>query len=182
MIIPGNLYLIGPMGSGKTSVGKQLAALTNKTFIDSDAEIEQQTGVNIAWIFEKEQEAGFRKREAAVIAELTQQKNLIISTGGGSILSATTRQRLKATGTIIFLKVSLNTQLERINRRKGTRPLIQGSNPREKLAAINKEREEIYAALADITIETDHLNAKEVAQTILTALTERLGTSDLKDC
>ena len=161
-----NIYLIGPMGSGKSSVGKQLEKLTGAHYIDSDAEIEKRTGVSIAWIFEKEKEAGFRKRENEIIAELTQQKNIILSTGGGSILSTENRAYLKSTGIIIYLKVSLDEQFNRINRRKGTRPLLNYPNPKEKLKAINQSRETIYCSVADFIIDTDGKTPYEVAKTI----------------
>ena len=166
-MIKKNIYLIGPMGAGKTSVGKQLAALTGAKFIDSDNEIERRTGVSIAWIFEKEKEAGFRKRETEIIKELTEKNNIILSTGGGSILAETNREYLKSTGFIVYLKVSLDIQFERTNRRKGARPLLNESNPKEKLEVLNKNREPIYITLADLTINTDHCSPQQVAKTIL---------------
>lgn len=158
------------MGSGKSSVGKELEKLTGATFIDSDAEIEQRTGVSIAWIFEKEKEEGFRKRESEIIAELTQRNNIIMGTGGGSILCEKNRQYLKSTGVIIYLNVSLDIQLERTRRRKGTRPLLNTPNPKEKLDALNKSRESIYKNLADFTINTDGKTPSEVAKFILKQL------------
>lgn len=166
---PNNIYLIGPMGSGKSTVGKQLASLLNTTFIDSDDELEQRTGVSIAWIFEKEREAGFRQREEAIIAELTQKKNIVLSTGGGSIISEKNRKRLKETGFIVSLTVSIDIQLERTNRRKGARPLLKGPNAREKLSALNKARSAIYSALADLTIDTDNQSPTVVSMAILSA-------------
>lgn len=158
------------MGSGKSSVGKQLEKLTGATYIDSDAEIEERTGVTIAWIFEKEKEAGFRKRESEIIEELTQQKNIILSTGGGSILSENNRQYLTSTGFVIYLKVSLDEQFERVSRRPGTRPLLNQPNPKEKLNALNKSREAIYESIADLTIDTDGLVPKEVAELVIAHL------------
>ena len=108
-----NIYLIGPMGSGKTTVGKSLAALTRKTLYDSDHEIERTTGVDISWIFEVEGEAGFRKREETVIAQLTQMNHIILSTGGGAVLASNNRQHLAQNGVVIYLQVSVNKQLKR---------------------------------------------------------------------
>lgn len=167
MALKKNIYLIGPMGSGKTSVGMQLASLTDAQFIDSDQEIERRTGVSIAWIFEKEKEAGFRNRETEILAELTHQQNIILSTGGGSILSEKNREHLKSTGFIVYLSVSLNAQFERTSRRKGARPLLNEPNPREKLTILNKNREPIYEALADLCIDTNNCSPLEVAQAIL---------------
>ncbi|MCB1826935.1 MAG: shikimate kinase [Coxiellaceae bacterium] len=155
------------MGSGKSSVGKQLAKLIDADFIDSDEEIEKRTGVSIAWIFEKENEAGFRKREREIIQSLCQRKNIIMGTGGGSILAEENREYLKSTGFIIYLKVSLDEQFARTNRRQGARPLLNEPNPKEKLDALNKSRANIYESLANLTIETDGKSPKEVAQLIL---------------
>ena len=165
-----NIYLIGPMGSGKTSVGLQLAKLTQAELIDSDHEIEERTGVNVAWIFEKEEEAGFRQRESAIIAELTQRHNIILSTGGGSILAEATRHCLKTTGVVVYLTVAINKQLMRTARRKGQRPLIDTPNPEETLKRLNESREPLYQSLADIVIDTNRKTPKAVAKNILTAI------------
>lgn len=166
-MIKKNIYLIGPMGAGKTSVGKQLAELTGAAFIDSDNEIEKRTGVSIAWIFEKEKEAGFRKRETEIIKELTERKNIILSTGGGSIVTEKNCHYLKSTGFVVYLTVSFDVQFERTSRRKGARPLLNAPNSKETLETLNKNREPIYKELADITIDTDHCSPQEVAKIIL---------------
>ncbi len=164
---PKNIYLIGPMGSGKTSVGKFLAKLKKTTFYDSDEEIERRAGVSVAWIFEKEKEAGFRKREEEAIAILTKLKGTIIATGGGSVLSEKNRNQLKSTGTVVYLRVSLNDQLERTRRRKGKRPLLNQPNPKEKLEALNQAREPIYRELADLIYDTDNKEPIAIAKQIL---------------
>jgi shikimate kinase len=170
MPIKKNIYLIGPMGSGKTSVGLQLAKLTQAEFIDIDGEIEQRTGVSVAWIFEKEQEAGFRKRESAIIAELTQQQNIILSTGGGSILAETNRRHLNATGTVVYLTVAIKKQLARTAHRKGVRPLIDTPDPEAKLRQLNRAREPLYRSTADIIIDTNKKTTQAVAKTILATI------------
>jgi len=163
-----NIYLIGPMGSGKSSVGKQLEKLTGTPFIDSDAEIEKRTGVSISWIFEKETEIGFRQRESDIIAELTQLHNVIIlGTGGGSILTEKNRHHLSSNGTIIYLKVSLNLQLKRVQQKKGLRPLLNQVNIKRKLDTLNKSRQSIYESLAHLTINTDSKTPLEVAKLII---------------
>lgn len=158
------------MGSGKSSVSKQLEKLTDATFIDSDAEIEKHTGVSIAWIFEKEKEEGFRKRESEIISKLTQRENIIMGTGGGSILAEKNREYLTSTGTVVYLNVSLDEQFERTSRRKSTRPLLNQPNPKEKLDALNKSRQAIYESIADITINTDNKTPYEVAEMIIRQL------------
>ncbi len=162
-----NIYLIGPMGSGKSSVGKQLEKLTGTPFIDSDAEIEKRTGVSISWIFEKETESGFRQRESDIIAKLTQLHNVIIGTGGGSILMEKNRHHLSSNGTIIYLKVSLNIQVKRVQQKKGLRPLLNQADIKKKLDTLNKSRRVIYESLANFTINTDNKTPLEVAKIII---------------
>src|SRR5262244_3168736 len=123
MLAKPNLFLVGPMGSGKTAVGKQLARLLRLTFYDSDVEIEQRTGVDIPYIFEKEGEAGFREREREAIDSLTQLTGVVVATGGGAILLPENRQRLAARGRVVYLQTSVQQQLER-TRHGRNRPLL----------------------------------------------------------
>ncbi len=155
------------MGSGKTSVGKQLAQLKKTTFYDSDLEIERRTGVTVSWIFEVEKEAGFRKREEETIADLTTMNDIVMATGGGSIISEKNRERLKSTGIVIYLKVSFEVQFKRTRRRKSTRPLLNQPNPKEKLTKLNQEREPLYRETADLIYDTDQFIPLALAKKIL---------------
>ena len=134
--IPGNIYLTGLMGAGKTSVGRVLAKRFGKTFFDSDQEIERRTGVRIPVIFEIEGEAGFRRREAQVLAELTRESNIVLATGGGAILDPTSRALLRSTGTVIYLRAEPNDLWLR-TRHDRNRPLLQGENPLRRLRELH---------------------------------------------
>lgn len=163
-----NLYLIGPMGSGKTSVGKQLANLTGNRFYDSDIEIEKRTGADILWIFDREGEEGFRKREAEMISSLCKFNNIVLSTGGGVVLNETNRRSLSENGIVVYLMVSVETQLKRIARKGKARPLFIKNNSKEKLQELNEEREPLYQAIADFTYRMDNLKPRQLSIRILT--------------
>ncbi len=151
-----NIILIGPMGAGKTTIGRQIARLFGYDFFDSDREIEQRTGASIPLIFELEGEQGFRKREQDVISDLSKKHNIVLATGGGAVLKEQNRQALKASGTIVYLCASLDDLLERTSKDKN-RPLLQTENPRAKLQSILTERDPIYRQLADIILETNKM-------------------------
>ena len=158
----GNLYLIGPMGSGKTAVGKRLATLLGKEFFDSDAEIERRTGVDIRYIFEKEGEARFREREREVIADLTALDGVIVATGGGAVLDPANRERLASTGTVVYLRATVDAQLER-TRPSRTRPLLMGGDPRAVLERLLAIRRPLYEEIADISVDTTGRQVRAVA-------------------
>lgn len=160
-----SIYLIGPMGSGKSAVGRQLARELQLHFYDSDQEIEERTGVDIAFIFEKEGEDGFRRREQQVIAELTKLKNIVLATGGGSILPAESRQHLAANGTVIYLRASVDQQLARTRRGK-ERPLLNKGDRRTVLSDLMKVREPLYQEIADFVVETDGRRVRTVSREI----------------
>jgi shikimate kinase len=122
-----NIYLIGPMGTGKTAVGKQLGRLLGAPFLDSDAEIEKHAGVDIPYIFEREGEAGFRQRERDVLAELCHRDGIVLATGGGAVLAAPNRELLRETGVVVYLETSLAQQLQRVGKGRG-RPLLKGAD------------------------------------------------------
>jgi shikimate kinase len=164
-----NIVLIGPMGSGKSTVGKKLAKKLGLTFYDSDKEIEAHTGAAISLIFELEGEAGFRKREKEIVAALCAMSNVVLATGGGVILDPDNRTALKNSGHVIYLKASADQLFDRTRHDK-SRPLLQTDNPREKLEAILNEREPIYESIADDIIDTDHLSVTEVADAIIETL------------
>lgn len=154
-----NIFLIGLMGVGKTSVGRQLARLLKTPFFDADKELEARTGVSIPWIFDQEGEAGFRKREQLIIDELTQLQGIILATGGGVVLSAENREYLKTRGKVIWLQASLGTLSARTARDKSRpllqAPLLKGNSAQQKLAQLLEQREPLYRSLADLVIDTD---------------------------
>jgi shikimate kinase len=160
-----NIFLVGPMGSGKSAVGRQLARRLGLQFIDSDDEIVARTGVDIAYIFEKEGEAGFRQREAEVIDELTRRPNVLVATGGGAILDAGSRARLRERGRVVYLRTSVDQQLAR-TRRSDARPLINNADPRGTLARLFEVRAPLYAEVAEVTVDTDGRKVKTVVDQI----------------
>ena len=157
------------MGAGKSAVGRQLARLLHLEFLDSDEEIESRTGVDIPFIFEKEGEAGFRKREAKVIEDLSQQDGVVLATGGGVVMDPQNRNHLGARGFVIYLHTSVDQQLART--RKGRdRPLLDNDDPRTVLEALMATRDPLYREIADLTIETDGRKVRAVANEILERL------------
>ena len=149
-----NVFLVGAMGSGKTSVGRQLARELGMDFIDSDEEIEKCTGVDIRFIFEKEGESLFREREKAIISNLTQMENLVLATGGGSILDAKNRQLLNTNGIVVYLETSVKQQLLRTQKSK-TRPLLVGKNPEAVLTRLMASRGPLYEQVAHFSVNTE---------------------------
>jgi shikimate kinase len=161
-----NIYLIGPMGTGKTAVGKQLGRLLCMPFLDSDAEIERVAGVDIPYIFEEEGEAGFRRREHEALLELTQREPLVLATGGGAILAPENRQLLRDNGVVVFLQTSVAQQLHRVGSGRG-RPLLHGADMARKLEELRRVREPLYREIADLTLATDGRRVGKVAELIL---------------
>ncbi|MCP4185995.1 MAG: shikimate kinase AroK [Gammaproteobacteria bacterium] len=168
-----NIILVGPMGSGKSTIGSAIAKMLNREFQDSDHYIEERTGVDIARIFDIEGEQGFRDREAAALQELLSRDNNVIATGGGSVMSKTNQSLLRSHGFIIFLDTSVNQQLHRLRRDK-KRPLLQTENPRERLEELLKSRRPIYLDLADLAVKTDRRQARRLASDIINQLPESL--------
>lgn len=164
-----NIFLIGPMGAGKSAVGRQLARSLQMEFVDSDDEIEARTGVDIAFIFEKEGEAGFRKREAVVIDELSQREGIVLATGGGAVSNAQSRQYLAARGFVVYLRTSIEQQIER-TRRGRERPMLTGGDHEQILRDLMAVREPLYREIADLTVETDRRRVAAVAEDIRNAL------------
>jgi shikimate kinase/3-dehydroquinate synthase len=167
--VGGNIFLVGLMGAGKTTVGRALAKRLNKRFIDSDHEIEARTGASIPLIFEIEGEQSFRQREAEVIRDLTAQDDIVLATGGGAILNADSRAYLKARGTVIYLRASVNSILQRTSHDKN-RPLLQTADPRKTLEDLSHAREPFYKEVADIVIDTGRPNVQFLMQSILAQL------------
>jgi len=160
-----NVFLIGPMGSGKTAVGRHLARLLHYTFHDSDADIEAKTGVDIPFIFEKEGEAGFRSRERESIDRLTRLESIVLATGGGAVINAANRAALAERGVVVYLATSVNQQIER-TRRARHRPLLHDTDPEQRLKELMERRAELYAQIADLTIATDGRRVQLVAEEI----------------
>ncbi len=150
---PRRIFLIGPMGAGKTTLGQQLARALKLRFLDSDRVIEERTGADIPLIFELEGEEGFRRREAKIIDELTQQDGLVLATGGGAVLREENRRHLRQRGLVIYLHAPLAQLLER-TRRDRNRPLLQTENPEARLRQLLEERTPLYRDTAHLTIET----------------------------
>lgn len=165
-----NIFLIGPLGAGKTTIGRQLAKRAHLVFYDSDLEIEKQTGVSVATIFEFEGELGFRKREHEMIEKLTELDNIVLSSGGGAILMPENRQLLSQRGTVIYLRASLQTQLERTNQRKGVRPLLNIPDPLKKIIEFDQIRAPLYQEIANFTYDTDSDSPKVIADSIFEEL------------
>lgn len=160
-----NIFLIGPMGAGKSTIGRHLAELLGLEFVDSDHEIQQRTGVDIPTIFEFEGEAGFRKREKAVIDELTQRSGLVLATGGGAVLDPDNRRCLAGRGLVVYLHCSPEQQYERTERDRN-RPLLQTEDPLGRLRELMDVREPLYRQTADMVVNTDRRNATTVAREI----------------
>lgn len=163
------IFLVGPMGAGKTTLGRRLAALARMEFIDSDHEIERRTGVDIPFIFEKEGEAGFRRREHDVLAELAGRDGVVVATGGGAVLDPDTRERLHAAGHVIYLHATVDQQLRRTARSQH-RPLLRSGDRRAILADLLEQRDPLYREVAHRVVHTDGRNTRALAQEIFRSL------------
>jgi shikimate kinase len=167
-----NIFLIGPMGAGKTTIGKQLAQLLHLEFIDTDQEIESRTGAAIDWIFDIEGEAGFRVREKEIIEELSQRQGIVLATGGGAVVEVENRNFLAGRGIVVYLETSIEQQLERTRKDK-RRPLLQNNNdPEATLVALHKERDAQYREIADVIVATNENSIKSVANKIANQVNE----------
>jgi shikimate kinase len=162
---PNNIFLVGPMGAGKTTIGRQLAAVMGFEFCDSDHEIQLRTGVDIPTIFEFEGEAGFRQREAQMIDELTQGHNRVLATGGGVVLSPDNRRHLTGRGLVIYLYCSPEQQYERTSRDR-SRPLLQTEAPLQRLRDLMAQRDPLYRQVADLVVSTERRNAGTVVKEV----------------
>ena len=169
MANPQNIFLIGLMGAGKTTIGRQLASELSLEFFDSDHEIEKRTGVTITHIFDIEGEAGFRKRETAMIDELTLKSGIVLATGGGAILKPENRQFLMSRGTSIYLYANIETLLERTAKDRN-RPLLQTDDPQAKLEELFKIRDPLYRETADVIIDTGKDSVRLAIKEILDKL------------
>lgn len=165
-----NIFLIGPMGAGKSTIGRHLADELHLEFFDSDQEIEKRTGADIAWIFDIEGEEGFRAREENVINDLTDKQGIVLATGGGSVVSKAVRNRLSARGIVVYLQTTIDKQVARTQRDK-RRPLLQNDDPEAVLRRLAEERNPMYEDAADYIVDTDDQSARAVANQII----EKIG-------
>ena len=159
------IFLVGPMGAGKTTIGNQLARSLNLDFIDLDQELERRTGASVSLIFDIEGESGFRERERKLIDELTQRDRTVLATGGGAVLAADNRQRLSRRGFVVYLKTPLETLVER-TRYDTSRPLLHSGDPAATLGEILQVREPLYTEVADLVVDSGKLSVKQVLKMI----------------
>lgn len=164
-----SVFLVGPMGSGKTTIGRLLAKQLNREFVDSDWYVEAQTGADIAWIFAKEGEAGFRLRESRAIDELTRQNQIVLATGGGAVISAENRTFLHERGIVVYLNASVDVQMVRTAKDK-SRPLLQQPNPRQILHELYVVRDPLYRQVAHIIMPTGHTYPRHMVNQLLQQL------------
>ncbi len=176
----GNIFLVGMMGSGKTTIGRLLAKQLGKTFIDCDEEIQKRTGVSVTHIFDVEGEAGFRKRETAVIHELVQLDNIVLATGGGAVLGAENRAELANNGLVIYLKGSVHDLWHR-TRHDRNRPLLQTADPLARLKDLYRQRDPLYNEVADIVVQSGKQSAQHLMMKLLQEL-EQVTNMQSKPC
>jgi shikimate kinase len=164
-----NIFLVGPMGAGKSTIGRHLADELHLDFYDSDQEIERRTGADIAWIFDLEGEDGFRKREEDIINDLTDKQGIVLATGGGSIVTKAVRNRLSARGIVVYLQTTIDKQVARTQRDK-RRPLLQNEDPEKVLRDLAEMRNPLYEEVADYVVDTDDQSARAVANQIISKI------------
>lgn len=167
--MPANIILVGPMGAGKSTIGKNLASRLHYRFCDTDSVIEERTGADIPWIFDVEGEEGFRTRETIALQDVLRDQNQVIATGGGIVLRSENRDCLTKGGTVVYLTASLDQLVQRTSKDR-KRPLLQVSNPRERLQQIVAERDPLYRAVADYIVVTDGRGPRNVVQQIMDLL------------
>ena len=173
-----SVFLVGPMGAGKTTIGKLLAKQLGRTFVDSDWYIESQTGADIAWIFAKEGEVGFRERETRAIDELTQNPHIVLATGGGAVMSAENRAFLHQRGIVVYLNAPVDVQLARTAKDK-SRPLLQQPNPRKVLQDLYRTRDPLYRQVAHIIMPTGHTYPRHMVSQLLHQLESFFEENDV---
>ena len=163
---PKNIFLVGPMGAGKSAVGRHLARTLHLTFVDSDDEVESRTGVDIPFIFEKEGEEGFRKRESSAIDDLTRMDGIVLATGGGAVILPENRSHLGGRGLVVYLYTTVDQQVSRTQKGR-ERPLLENGDRRKILEDLLKARDPLYREVADLVVETDGRKVHSVANEIV---------------
>jgi len=161
-----NIFIVGPMGSGKTTVGKIVANELFLDFYDTDATIEDKTGVTIDWIFDIEGEQGFRKRETSILRDLVASNSIVLATGGGIVIESENRELLSSRGTVFYLHTPLETQISRTSKDKD-RPLLKDKDPEKVLADLQKSRQGFYEEVSDHIINTENKSGSAVANEIV---------------
>ena len=161
-----NIFIVGPMGSGKSTVGKIISDELFLDFFDTDDEIEIRTGASIDWIFDLEGESGFRKRESEMLDEMVKRNSIVLSTGGGIVLESANRELLSSRGTVFYLSTPISVQVERTAKDKD-RPLLKNGDPEKILSKLHDERKEFYKSVSDHIIETENKSSQEVASEII---------------
>lgn len=169
MVLPQRIVLVGPMGAGKSTIGRLLARELGFCFLDSDRLVEERSGANIPWIFDVEGEAGFRQRETHILEELAGLQQVVVATGGGAVVREENRPLLREHALVIYLKTSVRQQFDR-TRRDRNRPLLQQKNPRAVLESLFRARDPIYRELADIVMTTDRKSPRLVARQLINQL------------
>jgi len=172
-----NIFLVGLMGSGKTTIGRALAKRLKKRFVEVHHEIESRTGASIPLIFEIEGEASFRQREADVIRDLTAQEGIVLATGGGAVLTENSRRLLKERGVVVYLRASVSSILQRTSHDRN-RPLLQTADPKARIEELSQQRGPLYQEVAHITVETGRPNVQTVVQHILAQLEKHTSADD----
>lgn len=171
------IILVGMMGAGKTTIGRQLAHALGRKFLDLDHEMEARCGVRIALIFDIEGEAGFRKRETALLDECSQRPGLVLATGGGAVLAPENREILKSRGLVVYLRAGVDELFRRVARDRN-RPLLKTSDPRQRIVELIAQREPLYESVADITLDTGHMPASQVLRSLLPHLLDYQAQGD----
>ena len=161
-----NIFIVGPMGSGKSTVGKIISDELFLDFFDTDDEIEKRTGASIDWIFDLEGESGFRKRESEMLDEMVKKNSIVLSPGGGIVLESSNRELLSSRGTVFYLSTPISVQVERTAKDKD-RPLLKNGDPEKILSKLHDERKEFYKSVSDHIIETENKSSQEVASEII---------------
>lgn len=172
MSLPKRVVLVGPMGAGKSTIGRMLAKELGYQFLDSDRIIEERCGANIPWIFDVEGEDGFRARETSMLEELSHQSGTVLATGGGAIMRTENRPLLKRDAVVIYLRTSIEQQVER-TRKDRNRPLLQNDDPEAVLRKLFAIRDPIYSEVADITMHTDRKSPRLVVRQLVNRLNPR---------